>query len=401
MNIVVAQDALNAEGGVESYLASIIPALRSRGHSVAVLFVRRDSGATLVGDVDGPSVAVEPHRIDEAFAGLRAWRADVCFSNNMMRLDVERRALDEWPVVKFMHGYAGTCVSGLKTHAFPGRTACSRTLGPACLALYGPRHCGALTPRAMVGGYRWARGQQRLLSRYAAVVVASDHMAEEFERHGAPADRIAMLPLFPSLTVSAPASAPDNGVLFLGRMTDLKGGDLLIRAVSRAAKDLKRSIPLVMAGDGPQRRAWERLASHEHVDAQFPGWLDADSRIAALRRAWVLAVPSVWPEPFGLVGLEAAAMGVPAVAFDTGGIRQWLRDGVSGLLVPPAGSHTALAAALARLLDDRGLRDRLSVGALTTAREMSLDAHAGALERVLQDAAGRAPSPGHERVAVR
>ena len=401
MKIVVAQDALNAEGGVESYLAAIIPALRSRGHSVALLCVRRQGGATLVREVDGPSVAVASHRIDEAFAGLRAWGADVCFSNNMMRLDVERRALDEWPVVKFMHGYFGTCVSALKTHAFPVRTACSRTLGPACLALYGPRHCGALTPGALLGGYRWARGQQRLLPRYASVVVASDHMAEEFARHGAPRDRIAMLPLFPSLTASAPGSAPDNSVLFLGRMTDLKGGDLLIRALSRAATDLKRSIQLVMAGDGPQRSAWERLASHENVDAEFPGWLDPDRRIAALRRAWVLAVPSVWPEPFGLVGLEAAAMGVPAVAFDTGGIRQWLHDEVSGLLVPPAGSHTALAAALARLLDDRELRERLSLGALATARDMSLDAHAGALERVLQDAARRVRSPRHESVARR
>ena len=401
MKIVVAQDALNAEGGVESYLASIIPALRFRGHSVALLFVRRERGATLVREVDGPSVAVESPRIDEAFAGLRAWGADVCFSNNMMRLDVERRALDEWPVVKFMHGYSGTCVSALKTHAFPVRTACSRTLGPACLALYGPRHCGALTPGALVGGYRWARGQQRLLPHYAAVVVASDHMAEEFARHGAPRDRIAMLPLFPSLTAAAQGRAPDNSVLFLGRMTDLKGGDLLIRAVSRAARELKRSIPLVMAGDGPQRRAWELLASHENVDARFPGWLDPDQRIDALRRAWVLAVPSVWPEPFGLVGLEAAAMGVPAVAFDTGGIRQWLRHEVSGLLVPPAGSHTALAAALARLLDDRELRDRLSLGALATARDMSLDAHAGALERVLQDAARRVPSLRDDGMSLR
>jgi len=196
MKIVVAQVALNAEGGVESYLASIIPALRSRGHSVALLFVRRQGGAPLVRDVDGPCVGVEAGVIDTAFAELRAWGADVCFSNNMMRLDVERRALDEWPVVKFMHGYSGTCVSALKTHAFPVRTACCRTLGPACLALYGPRHCGALTPGALVGGYRWARGQQRLLPQYASVVVASDHMAQEFARHGAPWDRIAMLPLF-------------------------------------------------------------------------------------------------------------------------------------------------------------------------------------------------------------
>ena len=49
MRIVVAQDALHAEGGVETYLASVIPALRARGHSVALLFVRRGSAAPLIG----------------------------------------------------------------------------------------------------------------------------------------------------------------------------------------------------------------------------------------------------------------------------------------------------------------------------------------------------------------
>jgi glycosyltransferase involved in cell wall biosynthesis len=387
MRIVVAQDALHAEGGVETYLASVIPALRARGHSVALLFVRRGSAAPLIGDVDGPQVAVEPRDIEGAFAELRAWEPDVCFSNNMAPLEVERRALDEWPVVKFMHGYFGTCVSALKTHAFPSRTACGRTLGPACLALYVPRHCGSLTPAALTGGYRWARAQQSLLARYAAVVVASEHMAEEYARHGVARDRLAMLPLFPSLTLRDHAAPSGESVLFLGRMTDLKGGDLLIRAVSRTAQQLARSIPLVMAGDGPQRSAWKRLASRKRVDAVFPGWLDAAQRLAALSHAAVLAVPSVWPEPFGLVGLEAAAMGVPAVAFDTGGIRQWLHHQVSGLLVPPSGGHAALAAALTGILGDRGLRARLSRGALTIAHEMSVDAHLSGLERVLQGAA--------------
>ena len=76
----------------------------------------------------------------------------------------------------------------------------------------------------------------------------------------------------------------------------------------------------------------------------------ADRLIGAL--AAVLAVPSVWPEPFGLVGLEAAARGVPAVAFDTGGIRQWLHHQISGLLVPPSGGHAALATAFAARLHD-------------------------------------------------
>ena len=398
MKILVAKDALHAEGGVESYLAAIIPALRARGHSIAILFVKRARGAPLAAGVDGPCIGVGDHPIDDALRTLRAWGPDVCFSNNMARLELESRVLDEWPVVKFMHGFFGTCISALKTHMFPGGVACHRTLGPACIALYVPRHCGALSPAALLDGYRWARDQQRLLMRYAAVVVASDYMVDEYVRHGLAPDRIARLPLFPSLDISVPTAAPRDSVLFLGRMTALKGGDVLIRAVARARAELGRPIRLVMAGDGPQRAAWERLARREEVDLDCPGWLDRDARIGALSRASVLAVPSIWPEPFGLVGLEAAARGVPAVAFDTGGIRQWLRAEVSGLLVPPAGGYRALAIALAAVLGDAQLRDRLSRGALAAAREMSLDVHVAALERVLERASATKQSQ-HEVTA--
>jgi glycosyltransferase involved in cell wall biosynthesis len=399
MKILVAQDALHSEGGVESYLAAIIPALRARGHSVGMLFVRRGAGTERAGGIDGPCVAVETERIDSAFAELKRWQPDVCFSNNMAPLQVERRLLDQWPVVKFMHAYFGTCISALKLHQFPAAVACTRTLGPACLALYGPRRCGALRPSSLVNGYRWARSQQQLLARYTAVVVASDHMAQEYRRHGAPEDRLSTVPLFPSLPVAADHRDTSDTILFLGRMTTLKGGDVLIRAVGRAAVDLGRPVRLIMAGEGPQRSEWQQVARHERVNAEFPGWLDSPRRIDALAHASTLAVPSLWPEPFGLVGLEAAARGVPAVAFDTGGIRQWLNHGVSGLLVPPAGSHQAMATALAAILDDRTLRDRLSRGALATATAMSLDAHARSLERVLVRAAEEQRAASHRAAA--
>lgn len=388
----MAQDALHAAGGVESYLASVIPALRDRGHSVALLYVNRRDSAPPIPGVDGPILGVGSRPVAEVFDQLRAWRPDLCMSHNMSALDVERRALAEWPVVKFMHGYFGTCVSALKTHAFPGRVACSRILGPACLALYVPRHCGPLNPAAMAGGYLWANAQHALLGRYAAVVVGSAHMQEEFARHGVSRDRLAMIPLFPT-TAPAPARSSDGvertSLLFLGRMTDLKGGDLLIKATRIAGESLPRPVPLVMAGDGPQRAEWERLASREGVAAEFPGWLDAAGRNAALARAAVLAVPSVWPEPFGLVGLEAAAVGVPSIAFDVGGISQWLWHRRNGLLVTPSGGAAAFAAAIREMFGDAALRARLGAGAIETAGELSLDAHVARLEQVLEQAAGR------------
>jgi glycosyltransferase involved in cell wall biosynthesis len=382
MKIVVVQDAVDTPGGVEAYLASVVPALRDRGHSLALLYLQRRGGPPLIAGFDGPSIAVGSD-LESAVGALRAWGAELAFANNMSSLDVEERVLAEWPVVKFMHGYFGTCVSALKMHAFPQRVACDRVLGAGCMALYFPRRCGPFRPSAIVRGIRFATRERRLLPRYSAIVVGSAHMKREFERHGA--TRVALVPQF----TTSPAGSPGAGghtVLFLGRMTGLKGGDLLVRATGVASRRAGRSLPLVMAGDGPQREEWERLARDQGVAAEFPGWLSGADRDRAIAHAAVLVVPSVWPEPFGLVGLEAAAHGVPAIAFDVGGIRQWLHHRRNGLLVPPAGGAEALGAAIHEVMADDALRQRFGEAALAVAGEMSLDAHIAQLEQVLLQA---------------
>jgi glycosyltransferase involved in cell wall biosynthesis len=100
----------------------------------------------------------------------------------------------------------------------------------------------------------------------------------------------------------------------------------------------------------------------------------------------------VWPEPFGLVGLEAGAFGVPAVAYDVGGIGEWLTEGVNGWLAPgdpPA--VDGLAALLARAAAHPADLAALRPGALAAARRMSLAAHVERLERILAAAAEGAP----------
>jgi glycosyltransferase involved in cell wall biosynthesis len=387
MRILLANEARRGGGGVETYLASLVDTLVRRGHDVALLYANpsAEQGPTSVPARDAWSVADEG--LDRAITAARAWRPDVCFSHNMRPLDVDDRLTREWPTVKMMHGYFGACVSGQKAFSFPSLVACTRRCDAGCLVYYLPRRCGQRRPDLLLTQYSWAMRQQKLFPRYSGIVVASDHMRREYLRYGIDGDRVHAIPLFAAESASAPPTAPTIDVLFLGRMTPLKGPAVLIRAAAAAAAMLGRPLSVVLAGEGQSRAALDRLASQFEarrlLAVECPGWVDEGARAALLARATLIAVPSLWPEPFGLVGLEAAQHGVPAVAFDVGGIRAWLEDGVNGYLIEPSGGAAAFGGAIAALLRDDALRGRLAAGARAAASRLNADAHAVMLEHVL------------------
>jgi glycosyltransferase involved in cell wall biosynthesis len=396
MRILLATTHLSVVGGVETYLHALLPALRGRGHDVALLHETGAEPGRPSVDEHAPGVPRWRLGCPDALRAAGRWRPDVCYAQGLADPDAEAALLGRFPVVLFAHNYHGTCVSGSKCHAWPGARPCARRLGPGCLLAYGPRRCGGLNPLTMLRLYRRQRRRQALLPCYRAVVVASTHMREEYLRHGVALDRLHLAPLFP--TGQAPDPGPPdprplNGrVLFVGRLTDIKGGRLLVEAVRLARERLARPLTLVVAGDGPERPALERQARAAGVAAEFHGWIDARQRGELMRSADLLAVPSVWPEPFGLVGVEAGCVGLPAVGFAVGGIPDWLRPGVSGELAggaPPTAS--GLAAAITRALADPEHRARLGHGAWTVACEFTPERHLDQIEKVLGGAcpAGR------------
>ena len=386
MRILLANEARAGAGGVETYLAATAAGLRMRGHDVALLFANSatETGATTIGTDESWSVA--DSGLATALEQSRKWRPEVCFAHNMRDLDIDEALLRDGPVVKMMHGYFGTCVSGQKAFLAPAPVACARLCGPACLVHYAPRRCGRLRPLEVVTNYRWASRQRALFPRYRSMVVASAHMREEYLAHGVAPERVQAIPLFAVESSLRSGEGAPLDVLFLGRMTDLKGPSRLLDALRTASRTLGRRISVVMAGEGPRRDALRASAATlAGVEVTFPGWVDARGRAELFARAALLAVPSVWPEPFGLVGLEAAGFGIPAIAFDVGGIREWLTDGVNGRLIT-AGDAAEMGRAIAALLEDPAERARLGAGARAASARLSPEAHLSRLEAVLDRA---------------
>jgi glycosyltransferase involved in cell wall biosynthesis len=222
-----------------------------------------------------------------------------------------------------------------------------------------------------------------MFPRYRGIVVASAHMRNQYLRQGVPARDVHTIPLFadPGACDDGPVTR-DIDVLFLGRLTPLKGATVLVDALKMA---VARRGPMraVIAGVGPERDALARsAASTVGLSVDLPGWVDAAQRTALFARSRVLAIPSRWPEPFGLVGLEAAHAGVPSVAFAVGGIPEWLTHDVNGRLARAAGGAASLATELLAALDPV-VWTRLSAGARDATCRFSSGVHISALERVL------------------
>jgi glycosyltransferase involved in cell wall biosynthesis len=392
MRILIANEALSGGGGVETYLSTLVPALQAAGHEVGALHDNpvSESGPQRIAPEGIWRAGVTDEGLDGAIARVRGFAPDVCFSHNMRTLAVDARLAAEWPVVKMMHGHFGTCVSGQKAFAFPSVVACTRPFGPGCLAHYLPRRCGQANPFVMVQEYRWGLEQRSLFDRYRAIVVASRFMRDEYVRAGVAPGSVHAIPLFAPPHI--PGETGDEGprpidVVFLGRMTALKGPDILVEAVAHASTRLGRRLSVVFAGEGPERDRLQASASSRSVDARFTGWVSPRERDELLRDAAIIAVPSRWAEPFALVGLEAGVFGTPAVAFDAGGIPEWLADGENGRLIGPTRGAGGLGDAIADILENPDLRRRLAAGARAAAARFSLESHMRVLMAVLERAA--------------
>lgn len=166
----------------------------------------------------------------------------------------------------------------------------------------------------------------------------------------------------------------DERVFTLAPTADEWGGRLLLPGRIDPRKGHRAALAafgagFVVAGSGePALEAELRQAGVELL-----GPLDPPQLAAEYARADAVLFPVEWAEPWGLVPLEAMAVGRPVIATGTGGSGEYLRDGENCLLVEPA-SPDQLRAAVARLAGDPDLRARLREGGLATAAEHTLSA---------------------------
>jgi len=151
-------------------------------------------------------------------------------------------------------------------------------------------------------------------------------------------------------------------VLYAGKLIKYKGVRYLLEAVAQA-REVLPDIRLEIIGDGKERAELEALTRKLGIESsvEFRGWLPRSELVEAYRKTDVFVLPSIGSrrEAFGIVVLEAMAMGKPVVVSDIPGPRSVVDDGVDGILVPPA-EPSKLAEAIVYLFQNPAVMESMA-----------------------------------------
>ncbi|MGH7569757.1 MAG: glycosyltransferase family 4 protein [Gemmatimonadales bacterium] len=348
-------------GGAEVHLHALFGRLASWGHSVD-LVASGWPGAAPRAELDGIRVHRIGNRQTFALLGRGAVRALL----RERRYDVVVEDINKLPLFLASLTRLPFCV--IIPHLF-GTTAFAEAGWPVAAVVW-----------AAERPVPW-------LYRRAAFHAISDSTRDDLVRRGVLADRIAVI--YPGVDAVwyRPAAevlrATRPTFLYVGRLKRYKGVEIALRALAEARRQ-RPDLELEIVGQGDDRPRLERTARAlgQATAVRFLGYVSDEEKRRLLRRAWALVFPSP-KEGWGIATVEAAACGTPTLASDSPGLRDSVRHGETGLLVPH-GDRRALAERMLALATDPALVERLGTGARAFAEQLSWERAARATEAQLQ-----------------
>ncbi|HEU5218619.1 MAG TPA: glycosyltransferase family 4 protein [Gemmatimonadales bacterium] len=352
------QDIENPEaGGAELHLFELMRRLVERGHAVH-LVCSGWPGAPARATVQG--VSVERHGGRHSFAALGRGAVKAALRRESWDLVVED--INKLPL--YLAGLTPRPFCAIVPHLF-GTTVFQEASLPLATLV-------ALAERPIPTMYR-----------RAGFHAISESTRDDLIARGVPAERIRVIHPGIDCEAYAPASGLDRALppafLYVGRLKRYKGVEVAIRALELARRE-RPDVTLDIAGTGDDAPRLARLAGQLGLaDAvRFHGFVSEDRKRDLFRAAWANLFPSP-KEGWGLTVIEAAACGTPSLASDSPGLRDSVRNGVTGYLVPH-GDAAALAARMVSLAGDPGLVARLGEAARAHACAWSWDDAAAATE---------------------
>lgn len=361
-NILFIGEHATIIGGIERYMAQTAAWLAPEGIATDALFWR--------------STPADP-AFQQHFRQIWTWEEllqrrphyDLVVVHRVREAGHLRTLRQLYPTVHlFVHDHEYYCPRRAYYYPFIRRN-CHRAYDPLVCAV-----CGSMRRhpdlRMTFFGYPALWRELRQIRHF---LVISEYMCGRLLHNEIPAAAVRLIPpVIAAAPVRQLTAEKLPHLLFLGQLIRGKGVDQLLQALAL----VRQPCALHILGSGQDEARLRRLAEPFGERVQFIGWsAEPESHI---RQAYAVVLPWRWQEPFGLVGPEALANGVPLVGFAVGGIGEYLLPEQTGLLIPP-GDIAGLAAGIDRLLADPDWARRLGQAGRNLVQEKSSQARATAV----------------------
>jgi glycosyltransferase involved in cell wall biosynthesis len=362
MKLLFVHQNLGALGGAEASIHLTAQELQRRGHQLALLHQeftgqsdhewRLTFNPVFSLPLTDKSIAVS--------AAIARFRPDAIYVHNITDLDVlETLSHSDLPLVRMVHDHEMYCMRGYKYNYFT-RAICQRAASPYCIF-----PCLGMIGRNRRGGFplKWVsysakKKEIKINQTFDRFLVYSQYSKKELLRNGFDPQKIELqIPVRCWGKDADVSSFSDrNLILYAGQIIRGKGVDLLLKALAQVSERFE----CIILGEGNHRPYCEKLCSQLSLSDRvfFKGFISRQDLKQYYLETSVFVVSSLWPEPFGLTGPEAMRYGLPVVAFDAGGIGEWLIDRENGFLVPWMDT-SSFAHRVTELLKDKNLGRRL------------------------------------------
>lgn len=362
MKILYVHERFGALAGAEANAHITATELGLRGNEMAILHGGRTGRNEAAWEATFPErFALEGRDGEAAVAeALAEFSPDVIYVHKMPDLSVLQALLASGrSLVRMVHDHDIYCMRSYKYNFFT-REICTRAASPYCIfpcLASVVRNTGGGFPLKLVS-YSDKKREIALNQRFDRMVVVTTYMRDELINNGFDPARI---------EIHAPVPRegdPDlrssfserNLIIYAGQIIRGKGVDVLLEALAR----VKTKFECIILGDGNQKSECEALSQKLGLQdrVQFKGFVPQEELKQYYRECSVVALSSVWAEPIATIGLEVMRYALPVVAFDAGGIKDWLLDGRNGYLVPWM-DRDAFAGRIDNLLQDKALARKM------------------------------------------
>ena len=389
MRILVVNEFIGDVGGAERYTADVCEELSRRGWDVHLAYGEKkgNNPPEVSSTKVGRDVLIFPWfktpSLEPLLKLIDSFKPDLVYLQNVLNPEAVRAVSRKVPTFRFLHDHRLFCPTGKLL--WRSLKPCEKPFDSLCLLTTAWHGCMGRNPR-------WLWANMKVMSKaiaaardMRAIVVASDYMKKCLVKQGFDENSLRVNPLFSRFPVAESHEPREACLLYVGQLSRSKG----VPGLLKIADQFPDPVKLILVGEAPTKEENQevesclmRLSRPEKVIRA--GWKSGEDLLQLYRKSFALIMPSLWPEPFGLVGIEALSQATPVIAFDVGGLGEWLRA-TGGAELIPRGDWQKMGLAVRRLFEDAGTRKMMGEqGRAYVGRDMTLQRHVDKLEEMFQ-----------------